>query len=203
MTGSFTLLILPVIVLISPIILSLAARQEKKVKQKLRYIFQISLVIIAGLAFLNWETQNPGGRNAFALASDFKSIFLWLFLGITFSQIIILHLKTYKFDVLATIGNVFATFIFFASAITISNALGQSLVSPAIITVAMTVLINNVIGLVLVNKDPNLLSKFPLSQESVNYAKQHKIRQTGLQKFLTWAILAILCGFLIVTIFLI
>ena len=114
MTGSFTLLILPVIVLISPIILSLAARQEKKVKQKLRYIFQISLVIIAGLAFLNWETQNPGGRNAFALASDFKSIFLWLFLGITFSQIIILHLKTYKFDVLATIGNVFATFLFFA-----------------------------------------------------------------------------------------
>ena len=203
MTGSFTLLILPVIVLISPIILSLAARQEKKVKQKLRYIFQISLVIIAGLAFLNWETQSPGGRNAFALASDFKSIFLWLFLGITFGQIIILHLKTYKFDVLATIGNVFATFIFFASAITISNALGQSLVSPAIITVAMTVLINNVIGLVLVNKDPNLLSKFPLSQESVNYAKKHKIRQTGLQKFLTWAILAILCGFLIVTIFLI
>ena len=203
MTGSFTLLILPVIVLISPIILSLAARQEKKVKQKLRYIFQISLVIILGLAFLNWETQNPGGRNAFALASDFKSIFLWLFLGITFGQIIILHLKTYKFDVLATIGNVFATFIFFASAITISNALGQSLVSPAIITVAMTVLINNVIGLVLVNKDPNLLSKFPLSQESVNYAKKHKIRQTGLQKFLTWAILAILCGFLIVTIFLI
>ena len=203
MTGSFTLLILPVIVLISPIILSLAARQEKKVKQKLRYIFQISLVIILGLAFLNWETQNPGGRNAFALASDFKSIFLWLFLEITFGQIIILHLKTYKFDVLATIGNVFATFIFFASAITISNALGQSLVSPAIITVAMTVLINNVIGLVLVNKDPNLLSKFPLSQESVNYAKKHKIRQTGLQKFLTWAILAILCGFLIVTISLI
>ena len=203
MTGSFTLLILPVIVLISPIILSLAARQEKKVKQKLRYIFQISLVIIAGLAFLNWETQNPGGRNAFALASDFKSIFLWLFLGITFGQIIILHLKTYKFDVLATVGNVFATFLFFAAVITISNAIGQSLVSPAVITTVLTVLANNVIGLVLVNKDPNLLSKFPLSQESVNYAKKHKIRQTGLQKFLTWAILAILCGFLIVTIFLI
>ena len=203
MTGSFTLLILPVIVLISPIILSLAARQEKKVKQKLRYIFQISLVIIAGLAFLNWETQSPGGRNAFALASDFKSIFLWLFLEITFGQIIILHLKTYKFDVLAMVGNVFATFLFFATAITISNAIGQSLVSPAVITTALTVLANNVIGLVLVNKDPNLLSKFPLSQESVNYANKHKIRQTGLQKFLTWAILAILCGFLIVTIFLI
>src|SRR3989344_869055 len=203
MTGSFTLLILPVIVLISPIILSLAARQEKKVKQKLRYIFQISLVIIAGLAFLNWETQEPGGRNAFALSSDFQSIFFWLFLGITFGQIIILHLKTYKFDVLATIGNVFATFLFFASAISISNAIGQSLVSAAVITTALTVLVNNVIGLVLVNKDPNLLSKFPLSQESVNYANKHKIRQTGLQKFLTWAILAILCGFLIVTIFLI
>jgi len=159
-------------------------------------------VIIAGLAFLNWETQSPGGRNAFALASDFKSIFLWLFLGITFGQIIILHLKTYKFDVLATVGNVFTTFLFFAAAITISNAIGQSLVSPAVITTVLTVLANNVIGFVLVNKDPNLLSKFPLSQESVNYAKKRKMRQTGLQKFLTWAILAILCGFLIVTIFL-
>jgi len=195
-------LILPFIILISPIILSLAARQEKEVKQKLRHVFQISLVIIAGLAFLNWETQSPGGRNAFALASDFKSIFLWLFLGITFGQIIILHLKTYKFDVLATVGNVFTTFLFFAAAITISNAIGQSLVSPAVITTVLTVLANNVIGFVLVNKDPNLLSKFPLSQESVNYAKKRKMRQTGLQKFLTWAILAILCGFLIVTIFL-
>ena len=202
MTGSFALLVLPVTVLISPIILSLASKQEAETKQKLRYVFQISLAIIIALAFLNWETQNPGGRNAFALSSDFKSVFLWLFIAVTFGQLILLQLKNYKYDLGTAIANIFATFLFFASAISISNA-GQSLVSPAVITTALTVLVNNVIGLVLVNKDPNLLSKFPLSQESVNYAKQHKIRQTSLQKFLTWAILAILCGFLIVTIFLI
>ena len=203
MTGSFALLILPVTVLISPIILSLASKQEAETKQKLRYVFQISLAIIIALAFLNWETQNPGGRNAFALSSDFKSVFLWLFIAVTFGQLILLQLKNYKYDLGTAIANIFATFLFFASAISISNAIGQSLVSPAIITTALTVLVNNVLGLSLINKNPNLLSKFPLSRESVKYAKKHKIRQTGLQKFLTFLILAILCGFLIVTIFLI
>ena len=202
MTGSFALLILPLTILISPMVLSLASKQESEIKQKLRYVFQISLLIIIALAFLNWETQGAGGRNAYSLALDFKSVFLWLFIAVTFVQLALLQLKNYKYDLLAAIANIFATFLFFASAISISNTIGQSLVSPAIITVAMTALINNVLGLVLINKDPTLLAKFPWSQEAVDYAKKHNIRQTGLQKFLTWAILVILCGFLIVTIFL-
>ena len=201
MTGSFALLVLPVTILISPIILSLASKQESKVKQKLRYVFQISLVIIIALAFFNWETQMSGGRNAYLLALDFKSIFLWLFIAVTFGQLILLQFKNYKFDLLTAIANIFATFLFFASAISISNTIGQSLVSPAIITVAMTALINNVLGLVLINKDPTLLAKFPWSQEAVDYAKTHNIKQTKFQKIATWVLFSAVVVFMAVMLF--
>ena len=202
MTGSFALLILPVTILISPIILSLASKQESKVKQKLRYVFQISLVIIIALAFFNWETQGPGGRNAYLLASDFKSVFLWLFIAVTFVQLILLQFRKYKFDLATTIANLVATFLFFASAITISNTIGKSLVSPAIITTAMTVLINNVLGLTLINKDPNLITNFPWSKEAVNYAKKHNIRQTKFQKIATWVLFSAVIAFMATMLFL-
>ena len=201
MTGFFALLILPVTILISPIVLSLASKQESKVKQKLRYVFQISLAIIIALALLNWETQGAGGRNAYSLALDFKSVFLWLFIAVTFVQLALLQLKNYKYDLLAAIANIFATFLFFASAISISNTIGQSLVSPAIITVAMTTLINNVLGLVLINKDPTLLAKFPWSQEAVDYAKTHNIKQTKFQKIATWVLFSAVVVFMAVMLF--
>lgn len=160
MTGSFAFLVLPITVLVSPLILSITSKQSPALKQRLRYIYQISLVLILALAFFNWETFETGGRNAFALASDLKNVFLYLFLAITFIQTALLLAKKYSFDKISAAANFINTFVFFAAAITISNNLGRQIVSPAIITVAMMVLVNNVIGLVLVNKDRRLLSKY-------------------------------------------
>ncbi|MDP2632880.1 MAG: hypothetical protein Q8P25_04150, partial [Candidatus Curtissbacteria bacterium] len=78
----------------------------------------------------------------------------------------------------------------------ISNALGKSIVSPAVITCALTVLINNVLGLALVNRDANLLGKYPLSQASVAYAKKHNIKQTKIQILSTWVLLGMITIFI-------
>lgn len=196
MTANFTLLIIPAVILVAPIVLTIASKQQKSSKQKLRIVFQISLTIILALSFLNWETQSPGGRNAFMLATSFQNIFLWLFLTITFLGIILLSFKKYLFDLLATVASVISTFLFFAAAITISNAIGRSIVSPALITSAMIVLINNVLGLALVNRDSNLLAKYPFSQEAVKYAQKHKIKQTKFQILLTWVAFGAVIAFM-------
>lgn len=196
MTANFTLLIIPVVILVAPIILTVASKQQKSAKQKLRIVFQVSLTIILALSFLNWETQSPGGRNAFMLATSFQNIFLWLFLASTFLQIALLSFKKYQFDLMATVAGLVSTFLFFAAAITISNTLGRSIVSPALITTAMIVIVNNVLGLALVNRDSNLLAKYPFSQEAVKYAQKHKIKQTKFQMLLTWLVFGAVITFM-------
>lgn len=165
MNANFGLLILPIIILVSPIVLTIAANQKKEIKQNIRRIFQISLLFVLSLSFLNWETMRGGDRNAIQLAKDFQNIYLWIFLIINLVQIIVLQKSSRREDLLASILNITNTFFFFAATITISNKLGKSIVSPAVITAAMMVLINNVLGLVLANKDPKLLEKYPFSTQ--------------------------------------
>jgi len=196
MTANFSLLIVPVVILIAPLVLIIASRQNKSAKQKLRTVFQISLGAIIALSFLNWETQNPGGRNAFMFAVSFQNIFLWLFLASTFLQIALLSFKKYQFDLMVTVTGLVSTFLFFAATITISNAISRSIVSPALITTAMIVIVNNVLGLALVNRDSNLLAKYAFSKESVKYAQKHKIKQTKFQRLLTWVVFGAVITFM-------
>ena len=186
MDTGFSLLILPVILLIAPIVLSIASRQDSAAKQMLRYVLQISLATVLALGLLNWETQTEGGRSAYMLALDFQSIYLLAFIGLSLFLIISLQIKSYKFDLIAAVGNILITILFFAAAITISGELGKPIISPAIITAALMVLVNNVLVLALVNRDKNLVSKYPFSKEAATYAKKHNLKQTKLQKTLTW-----------------
>lgn len=172
MTGNISLLVLPIVLLAAPLVLSIAAKQKVRVKQKLRRIFQISLTLILFLSFLNWESLSQSGRNSFQLALTARNPFLWLFLAVNTIQIITLQTKSRKADVMAVILNALNTFIFFISAITISNTLGKQIVSPAIITTAMTVLVNNVLGLALINKDPKILQKYQFPKGSSRKTKQ-------------------------------
>lgn len=148
------------VLLISPFVLKLASSQKKEIKRQLRIIFLIllSYQILSGL--LNWETFQGSGRSGFELALAYPNSYLWLFFAVAIVQAIILSLKKQTLYTLATVANFANTVIFFAAMIRVSNLLGQQIVSLASIGAIFAVLIGNVVGLVLINKDRNLLAKY-------------------------------------------
>lgn len=151
-------LVLAITILISPFFIAIAARQDKKIKHKLKtaWIFLLASQLLLG--FFNWERFSGPGRSGFELALIFPgSILLSLFFLISVSQIILLLSKKTAF--LSVWLNFLNTIIFFLAMTRISNILGVQIVSLASITVVFSVLIGNVAGLLFINKDPRLLSK--------------------------------------------
>lgn len=153
-------LILAAVLLISPFVLSLAASQNKKTKQNLRILFLSFLAIQIILGFLNWETFQGPGKSGFELALTFPYSYLWLFFTITFAQILLLIPKKHTLDIVSVTLNFINTVVLFATMIILSSILGKQVVSPVSIGTIFIVLIGNVVGLVLVNKDKNLIGKY-------------------------------------------
>lgn len=154
-------LILLVTLLASPFVLRLASTQNKKAKKNIRDIY-LGLVILTGaLGLFNFETWQENGRSGFDLAASYPQTFLGLFFVVIFLQAVLLTVNRPRLNTLAVILNFANTFVFFAALITLSNHLGRQVVSLASVATIFLVLIGNVVGLVLVNKDKKLLAKFP------------------------------------------
>lgn len=152
--------ILPAILIITPFVLALASRQDKKIKNILRLTFQFLLIIQILAGFLNWETFQSGGRSGFELMITYPTSFLWLFFFITVGQFLLLFSPKLFIQTTAVVLNFLNSIIFFISMITISNLVGKQTVSIISIAVAFLVLIGNVVGLSLINRDSKLLAKF-------------------------------------------
>lgn len=154
------LFILVAVLVISPFILRLAQSQKQAVKQQLKlvYILILSAQIIFG--FLNWENFSVG-RSGFELSLAYPSSLLGLFFIISAVQI--LALLTYRsFNTQVVTLNFLNTVLIFIGMIRLSNILGFQAVSFASIGAVFLVLLGNVLGLALVNKDKNLLKKYRL-----------------------------------------
>lgn len=149
-------LILVVVLLISPFTLHLAASQKKKTKQSLRVLFLILLSLELILGFFNWETFKGSGKTGFELALGYTGSYLWLFFITALIQMMLLLLKKSILDTITVVLNFINTILFFAAMIILSNLLGKQVVSLVSIGVIFAVLIGNVVGLILVNKDSNL-----------------------------------------------
>lgn len=154
------LLILMGILVLSPIILAYAVKQEKKFKEKVRKFCLFLLGIELLLGFLGWESFS-GGRSGFSLALEYPSSFLWAFFVITIVQIFLLIFNKEYFGTIATVLNFLNTIALFTGLIRVSNALNYQIVSYASILVIFLVLILNVALLVYINKDKELLKKYP------------------------------------------
>lgn len=138
---NFTYLIILVAVLvISPVVLKLASKQGKDTKQSLKYLL---ILMLSAQIFLGFF----GGLN------------LGIFLAITITQIILLIINQ-KFYSLAVVLNFINTFIFFYGMIRLGQVTGIQDTSFASIGTVFIVLIGNVVGLILINKDKNLLKKY-------------------------------------------
>lgn len=155
----YTVIIIAVL-LLSPFILKIATSQNKKTKYNLRIILLVLLGLQLLAGFLNWEVLKGFGRSGFELSLTFPSSYLWLFFAISFIQFLLLVIKKPALDITSVILNFINTAIFFAGMIMLSNLLGRQVVSFASISTIFAVLIGNVAGLMLINKDNNLFKKY-------------------------------------------
>ena len=147
------------ILVISPFVLRLASKQDKKSKTKAKTIFLSILILQLILGFLNWENFEIG-RSGVSLAISYPGSLLWLFFVISAVQILLVSLNTKFTNLYAVILNFINTVALFAGLIRVSQILGFQAVSFASIATVFLVLIGNISGLVYINKDRNLLTKY-------------------------------------------
>lgn len=153
------LIILVGVLIISPFVLKLSINQGEKTKQNLKYAFIFIILAQILLGFLNWETFKGMGRNGFELSITYPNSFLGLFFIVSIIQILLLLINK-SFNTLVVVLNFLNTFLIFIGMIRLSNMLGYQVASLASIATVFLVLIGNVVGLVLINKDKNLLKKY-------------------------------------------
>ena len=152
-------IILAAVLVISPFVLQIAASQKKESKQQLKFIFLGLFCTQIALGLLNWENFTTG-RSGFELSLTYPDSFLGLFFIISFTQILLLLLSRF-FNTFVVVLNFVNSILIFASLIRLSSILGFQAVSFASVGAIFLVLIGNVVGLAFINKDKNLLSKYP------------------------------------------
>lgn len=137
------ILILIATITISPFVIILAQKQDKKTKSRLKNIFLLVLVAQIILSLLNWRP-------------------LSLFLFISLIQILLLTRKT-QAQIPVVLLNFINTFVFWAIMIRLDQKSISDPSNLAGIAIAFIVLIGNLIGLLLINKEKFLKLK-PLSR---------------------------------------
>lgn len=151
--------ILIAVLLISPFILKIASSQNKKTKYNLKIVFLTLLTAQLILGFLNWENFTSG-RSAFELSLSFPGSLLGLFFVVSIFQILFLLISK-SFNTLVVVLNFINSVLIFMGMIRLSSLLGFQAVSLPSIGAVFLVLIGNAIGLSFINKDKNLLKKYP------------------------------------------
>lgn len=152
-------IILTAVLVISPFVLRLAASQRKETKQQFKFVLLILLSAQFLLGFLNWENLTSG-RSGFELSSTYLNSYLILFFIVSLLQIFLLIISQ-SFNTLVVVLNFINTIIIFLGMIRLSNILGFQIVSFPSILAIFLVLISNVLFLAYVNKDKNILKKYP------------------------------------------
>lgn len=154
-------IILAVVLLVSPFVIRIAGSQKKEVKNKTRLVFLslLFLQIISG--FLNWETFKGPGRSGFELVLTYPNSYLGMFFILSLVQLILLIFKQSSLDTLSVVLNFVNTIVIFAGMILLSAILGFQAVSLASVGAVFSVLIGNIVALAFINKDKNILKKYP------------------------------------------
>lgn len=151
-------LILTATLLLSPFILSLASRQSKETKKKLKLIFISILATQILLGFLNWENFTSG-RSGFGLALTYPDSLLGLFFVIAILQLIFLIMGK-SFYTVVVVLNFINSVLIFMGMIRLSSSLGFQAVSLPSVGAVFLVLAGNITALAFINKDTNLLKKY-------------------------------------------
>lgn len=188
-------IILPALILLGGLVIGLAARQDKKAKDRFRQIFLALVLGTLVSGFFDWETFTGQGRSGFALSWQYLQSFLLIFFFVAFLQFVLLLLRRYFADVIAIVLSVVNTVMFFVSLMRLAGTLGFQPFSYANVVALFAVLIGNVVGLMLVNKDKNLLAKFPWSTQSVAAARKAKKKPAS--NWIVWGVFLATVGLMV------
>lgn len=123
-------------ILLSPVVLKLAANQKKGIKQQLKLIFLLILIAQIFLGFL------AGVK---------------IFLVVSLIQVLLLLINL---NTLVVVLNFINSVLIFVEMIRLSSNAGYQVVSLPAIAAVFLVLVGNVVGLVFINNDKNLLKKY-------------------------------------------
>lgn len=132
------IVILAIVLLLSPFVLKIASKQDKKVKHNLKSWF---LVIFSAQIILGYFSG------------------VKFFPAISFLQIILL-ITNKSFNTLVVVLNFINSVVIFAEMINMSKQAGYQIFSLPAIGAVFLVLIGNILGLAYINKDTNLLKKY-------------------------------------------
>lgn len=152
------LIVLAAVLLISPFVLRLASKQDKKSKSGAKTIFLSILILQVILGFFNWENFT-NGRSGFELSLAYPGSLLGLFFIISALQILAVSMSK-SLNTFAVVLNFISSTLIFAGMIRLSNILGFQAVSFASIGAIFLVLLGNVSGLAWINKDSDILTKY-------------------------------------------
>lgn len=141
-------IILVTVLIIAPFVLKLASSQKKETKQQLKFILLFMLSAQIALGFLSWENFTP------------PNFLLGFFFIISAFQVILL-ITNKSFNTLVVVLNFINTILIFGGMIRLSNMLGYQVVRLPSIGAVFLVLVGNVVGLAFINKDKNILKKYP------------------------------------------
>ena len=155
------IIVLAAVIIITPFALRIASKQDKDAKNKLRAVFQVLLLGELLSGFFNWETFTGAGRSGYALALAYPASLFWLFFALAAGQIILLISNKTAARAIAVILGFVNSVLFFVGTISVSNTSGRQAVGYAGVAAIFLVLIGNVVGLLLANKDKTLLAKWP------------------------------------------
>lgn len=144
--------------LISLLVISLASKQGKKNKNRIKNVLLLILICQIILGFFNWENFSTG-KSGFRLSLSHPNSLLGLLFVVTAIQILLL-LKNKSLNTAVTLNFVNTVLIFIAMA-RLSTILGYQAVSPASMGTAFLILLGNIIGLIFINKDKYLQKKYP------------------------------------------
>lgn len=188
------------VLILTPLTLNLASKQDKQIKSGLRRVFVLLLFLVLVTGLFNWETFSGPGRSGYPLAIAYPSSLVGLVFIITVFQLFLVVLGKRASNLLAVIFNFVNSVVIMAALIRVSNMAGRQLVSWVSITAVFAVLVNNVVGLLWLNRDPQLMSKWPWSQAAVKVArKKLKSGQPAVvwwQQLISWSLVVAGVGFL-------
>ena len=149
-----SILVLPIVLLLTPLFLRLASRQDVGTKNTLRFLLLVFMLLPLVLGFLNWETFTS--KESFLTGYQTAKLFPLSLLGVFFllcaALALILATNKEKLFTYVSVGTFTATLIVFYALIYVSRGLDQPFASFASVSTVFSILIANVVGLLLVNR---------------------------------------------------
>mgnify|MGYP001592573133 CR=1 FL=1 len=151
---SSSILVLPIVILLTPLFLKLASRQDALTKNVMRLMLITFVFLPLIFGFFNWETftNTQSSLTGYQTATVFPFSLLGIFFLLCAALVLVLVTNRKKLFTYVSVGTFVATLMIFYALIDVSRDLDQPFASFASVGTVFSMLVANVIGLILINR---------------------------------------------------